>query len=199
MRLHHQCAALSFGRLGFESEFMQPCGRRARFFGAQANLRTGWTAQARSPPTGDCASASSKPVKAQGRFGFPSVLQAASAGAGLRSDPPVNSTSMNPAYTLSDGFLAVSFDNLGAGAHLALSIAEASHRTQVPRNHSIEHLPARAGHTRTRSAQNAPESTLPRPQARQEQKTSTLRRAAPNKPWRTRTSSSSSRPRASEM
>ena len=74
---------------------------------------------------------------------------------------PVNSTSRNPAYTLLDGFLAISFDNLGAGAHLALSIADASHQTQVPRNYRIEHLPARAVDTRTRSAQKAAESTLP--------------------------------------
>ena len=71
-----------------------------------------------------------RPLQSQGKLnGFLVSLEAASAGAGQRSDPPVNSTSMNPAYTLSDGFLAVSFDNLGAGAHLALSIAEASHRT----------------------------------------------------------------------
>ena len=153
-----------------------------------------------SPHSADRASANASRKKAKPSLVYFLVsLHAASAAPGLRSGQHARSTSKKPAYTPSDGFLAVSFDNLGAGAHLALCIAEASHRTQVPRNCHIEHLPARAGHTRTRSARNAPESTLPRPQARQEQKTSTLRRAAPNKPWRTRTSSSSSRPRASEM
>ena len=59
---------------------------------------------------------------------------------------------------ISDGFLAISFDNLGAGAHLALAIAATSHRSKHRRNHLKKHLPARAGDTRTRSAQNAPES-----------------------------------------
>jgi hypothetical protein len=89
---------------------------------------------------------------------------------GLRGGPPVHSTSKNPAYTLSDGLLAISFDNLGAGAHLALSIAATSHRSKHRRNHLKKHLPARAGDTRTRSTQNATESTLPRPQASKSKK-----------------------------
>ena len=166
----------------------------ARAFFWSAGLHRGQVDWARrSPPTGDCAGANAKASKPRLNSvftpPFASVLQAASAAPGLRSGPAVNSTSRNPACTLLDGFLAISFDNLGAGAQLALSIAEASHRTQVPRNYRIGHLPARTGHTKTRSAQNAPESTLPRPQPQQEQKTSTPRRAAPNKPWRTRTSS----------
>ena len=115
----------------------------------------------------------------------------------MRSKQPVHSTSRNPAYRLSDGFLAISFDNLGAGATFSSLLQRPPTGRKRRRNNCKRHLPARAGHTRTRSAQNAPESTLPRPQAQQEQKTSTLRRAAPNEPWRTRTSSSSSRPRAS--
>ena len=162
---------------------------RARFFGPQAYSGSKWTARARLRPA-VIALARMQAVKSQAQFGLlASVFTPLAQRRLMRSGPPVHSTSRNPACTLSDGSLAVSFDNLGAGAHLALSIAEASHRTQVPRNHRIEHLPARAGDTRTRSAQSAPESTLPRPQAQQEQKTSTLRRAAPNKPWRTRTSS----------
>ena len=181
-------------QLGFEYENARSEGRRARFFGAQANLRTRWTAQARSPPTGDCgALIYGRCSMANQMSEYPHYIERPS-----RSKQPVHSTSKNPAYTLSDGFLAISFDNLGAGAHLALSIAATSHRSKHRRNHLKKHLPARAGHTRTRSAQNAPESTLPRPQAQQEQKASTPRRAAPKKPWKTRTSSSSSRPRASE-
>ena len=166
----------------------------ARAFFWSAGLHRGQVDWARrSPPTGDCAGANAKASKPRLNSvftpPFASVLQAASAAPGLRSGPPVHSTSKNPACTLSDGFLAISFDELGAGAHLALSIAATSHRSKHRRNHLKKHLPARAGHTRTRSAQNAPESTLPRPQAQQEQKASTPRRAAPNKPWKTRTSS----------
>jgi hypothetical protein len=40
-------------QLGFEYENARSEGLRARVFGAQANLRTRWTAQARSPRTGD--------------------------------------------------------------------------------------------------------------------------------------------------
>ena len=46
-------AHCSVVQLGFEYENARSEGRRARFFGAQADLRTGWTARARSPRTGD--------------------------------------------------------------------------------------------------------------------------------------------------
>ena len=52
--MRHRCAALSFGTAGFEYENAQPQPGARSFFAAQADLRTGWTARARSPPTGDC-------------------------------------------------------------------------------------------------------------------------------------------------
>ena len=139
-------------------------GARA-FFGPQAYTGARWTARgALRPPV--IALARMQRPKAAAEFSFyppfASVFQAASAGAGA-GRPAVNSNSPGILPTAFDGFLAISFDNLGAGAQLALSIAEASHRTQVPRNHRIEHLPARAGDTRNaqrpeRTGEHSPEA-----------------------------------------